>query len=43
MRATEIWQQMLKDYHAPDLPKDKRDALEEFVAKRKQDIGSAEI
>ena len=43
MRATEIWQQMLKDYHAPDLPKDKREALEDFVAKRKQEIGSAEI
>ena len=42
-RATEIWQKMLADYQAPALSEAKVEALEAFVAKRKTEIGTAEI
>ena len=42
-RASEIWPKMLDAYQPPNLAKDKIEALEAFVAKRKEDIGTAEI
>ena len=42
-RATEIWQKMLAEYQAPALAPDKIEALEAYVAKRRQEIGTAEI
>lgn len=42
MRATDIWQEALTRYEAPPLPSDRREALEAYVARRKEDIGSGE-
>ena len=42
-RATAIWQQALEDYQPPALPADRKEALEAFVAKRKEEIGTSEI
>ena len=42
-RATEIWQKMLGAYQPPSLGQDKIEALEAFVAQRKQAIGTDEI
>ena len=42
-RASEIWPKMLDTYQPPNLAKDKIEALKAFVAKRKEDIGTAEI
>jgi trimethylamine--corrinoid protein Co-methyltransferase len=41
-RATEIWQKCLDDYEEPVLEQDRREALEEYVAKRKEEIGDGE-
>ncbi len=37
-RATEIWQQVLKEYQQPPLAEDRREELDAFIAKRKQQI-----
>ena len=42
-RATEVWQKMLADYEKPHLPQDREEALVEFVAKRKAEIGTNDI
>ena len=42
-RATDIWQQMLASYEAPALAEDIKDELTDFVAKRKEQIGTNEI
>ncbi|MBC6416976.1 MAG: trimethylamine methyltransferase family protein [Rhodospirillales bacterium] len=41
-RATALWQQALRDYEPPALAPDRREALEAYVAKRKEAIGSDE-
>ena len=38
-RAHVMWQQMLKDYEAPPLDPGRREALEAYVARRKETIG----
>ncbi len=40
-RAHERWTQMLKDYEAPPLETAKREALEAYVAKRKEELPDA--
>ena len=42
-RATSLWQKMLAEYTAPAMPDDRMAALEDFVAKRKSEIGTSEI
>ena len=42
-RATEIWNKMLAEYEKPQLPQDREEALIEFVAKRKAEIGTRDI
>jgi len=41
-RATARWQQALADYQAPPLADDRREKLDEYVAKRKATIGDGE-
>jgi trimethylamine---corrinoid protein Co-methyltransferase len=41
-RATEIWQQALRDYEEPVMDPAIRDELDAYVAKRKDEIGSGE-
>lgn len=41
-RATDIWKQALDEYAQPPLPADRREALDAFIARRKQEIGSDE-
>lgn len=41
-RATEIWQQALRDYEAPAMDPAIRDELDAYIARRKEDIGSDE-
>ena len=42
-RATTIWQKMLADYEAPMIGEDKIEALDAFVARRKEAIGTADL
>lgn len=42
-RATGLWQQALEEYQQPALCEDRKGALEEFVAMRKQQIGTNDI
>ena len=42
-RATDIWQDMLATYEMPGLAQDRVEALEAYVAKRCEAIGSSEI
>ena len=42
-RATTVWQQMLEDYQPPGLAQDRVEALSDYVARRKEDIGTAEL
>lgn len=39
-RATDIWQDMLKTYEKPTLPQDRVEAIAEYVAHRKEEIGT---
>ena len=39
-RATGIWKQALAEYTPPDLPAERREALEAFVARRKEEIAA---
>jgi trimethylamine--corrinoid protein Co-methyltransferase len=41
-RTTELWQQALRDYEAPAMDPAIRDALDAYVARRKEEIGSGE-
>jgi len=41
-RATELWQRALAEYEQPAMPADRREALDAYVAKRKEEIGSGE-
>ena len=41
-RATEVWQKVLAEFEPPELAPDRREALDEYVARRKQEIGSDE-
>jgi trimethylamine--corrinoid protein Co-methyltransferase len=41
-RATEIWQQALKEYEEPALDPAIREALDAYVAQRRVDLGSGE-
>ena len=42
-RATDIWQDMLAAYEMPGLAQDRVEALEAYVAKRCEEIGSSDI
>lgn len=41
-RATDLWQQALRDYEEPAMEPGRLEALEAFVARRKEEIGSQE-
>ena len=41
-RTTILWQQALEEYQEPVMPEDRRDALEAYVARRKEEIGADE-
>lgn len=41
-RATKIWQEALEDYTEPSIPDDRRAALDDYVARRKEQIGDGE-
>ncbi|MGI9410817.1 MAG: trimethylamine methyltransferase family protein, partial [Hyphomicrobiaceae bacterium] len=41
-RATEIWQQALKDYEEPKLDPAVREELDAFIALRREEIGNGE-
>ena len=41
-RATAIWQTALDDYREPALADDRREALDAYVARRKEQIGDGE-
>jgi trimethylamine--corrinoid protein Co-methyltransferase len=41
-RATELWQQALRDYEEPLMEPDRREALDAYVAHRKEEIGTGE-
>ena len=42
-RATGLWQQALEAYQPPELASDRKEALEAYVAKRKEEIGDSEL
>ena len=42
-RATSVWQQMLEDFQPPNLPQDRIEALEDYVSRRKEEIGTNEL
>jgi trimethylamine--corrinoid protein Co-methyltransferase len=41
-RATAVWQLALEEYQEPVLPEDRREALDRYIADRKQQIGDGE-
>ena len=41
-RATALWKKALAEYEQPPLDEGRREALEAYVAKRKEEIGSGE-
>ncbi|MDE0976512.1 MAG: trimethylamine methyltransferase family protein [Arenicellales bacterium] len=41
-RATDTWQDILKDFEAPPLDVARREALDDFVTRRKKEIGTGE-
>jgi trimethylamine--corrinoid protein Co-methyltransferase len=41
-RATDLWQQVLEEYEEPPLDADRREALDAYVATRKEEIGNDE-
>lgn len=41
-RATEIWQKALEEYSQPPMPEDRREAMDAYIAKRKEKIGTGE-
>ncbi|MBT3639908.1 MAG: hypothetical protein HN529_06400, partial [Acidiferrobacteraceae bacterium] len=40
--ATDTWQDILKDFEAPPLDVARREALDDFVTRRKKEIGAGE-
>jgi len=42
-RATDIWQEILETYEKPGLPIERIEAINEFVTRRKEQIGQSEI
>ena len=42
MRATDIWQQALTEYRQPEMDPANREALDAYIAKRKEEIGRNE-
>ncbi len=42
-RATSVWQQMLEGFQPPNLPQDRIEALEDYVSRRKEEIGTNEL
>ncbi len=42
MRATEIWQKVLAEFEPPPLDPGRKEALDDYVARRKAEIGSGE-
>ena len=42
-RVTDIWQEMLETYEKPGLPIERIEAINDFVARRKEQIGESEI
>ena len=41
-RATDVWQRVLEDYTQPPMAEDRREALDAYVAKRRELIGSGD-
>ena len=41
-RATDLWQKVLADYAQPPMPPDRQEALEAYVARRREGIGSGD-
>ncbi len=41
-RATEVWQQVLREYQMPEMDPSVREELDAYIAKRKEEIGSGE-
>lgn len=41
-RATEIWQRVLDDYDQPEIDPARLEAIDAYIAKRKEDIGTGE-
>jgi trimethylamine---corrinoid protein Co-methyltransferase len=42
-RATRLWKKALEEYVEPAMDPDRREALEAYVARRKEEIGSGEV
>jgi trimethylamine--corrinoid protein Co-methyltransferase len=42
-RATKLWKKALEEYVEPTMEPDRREALEAYVARRKEEIGSGEV
>ena len=38
-RATAIWQRVLEDYEQPAMPPERREALDAYVTRRREQIG----
>lgn len=41
-RATALWQQVLNDYEEPELAEDRREALDDFIRRRRDAIGDGD-
>jgi len=41
-RATELWQQALRDYEEPKMTEDRKEALDDYVTRRRMEIGTDE-
>ncbi|MEM1384687.1 MAG: trimethylamine methyltransferase family protein [Pseudomonadota bacterium] len=41
-RATAVWQQALKEYRKPPMAPERREALDAYIAKRREEIGTGE-
>ena len=41
-RATELWQQALRDYEEPTMLEDRKEALDDYVTRRRMEIGTDE-
>jgi trimethylamine--corrinoid protein Co-methyltransferase len=43
MRANKIWKKMLANYEAPPMAEDRREALQEFVTRREEELTGVEL
>ncbi len=41
-RATKVWEKVLEDYEEPTLEPERKEALDEYIIKRKEEIGRGE-